>query len=373
MCPGFVWTAIPRHMASRLFPICCAALSLFSARAEEAPASAAKPGSSIPEAKPDAPVTPAKPGEKEISDAEIDALIARLSQIRGGLDSEMRKAIAEALKALGTAVGDNTQAVNLFVSSSKIVDFERQDKPSGDFETWRKQNDDKLHDAAFGTALRLQYRYLKLRLECDTAEKAEAAFPAIVALQEEVIRALPSCGAHAGLLREDVSGNVVSRRFAVTKIKPQGWPGGALDLEGHFRRALSLAIESSPASVSSLWETRLKLERALAEAWDKNATILKRKKNPPLMGRRVHNGRSDSKNDTDGDETKSVVDFETTRLPRLQWAMAEDFHKCGRRRAGFEAMYSVIMKYPKHPDVQVWVDRITELAKSVKEARPSES
>ena len=365
-----------------LFAVAVPAVSLLAAETPVATAQDATPAA--PAEKPaavarDVSVNPPKKAtEKEISPAEIDALLAKLTQMRGGLDAEARRAIGEALKALAPASAENTKAVSLYTESVRAVDYDKEkaDKTqTGDFDSWRKQNDDRLHDAGFASAMRIRYRYLKLCLECDTVEKAVAAFPAIAALQADAIAALATSGQYASTLRDDVSADPVARRFKVEKYKPEGWSGSALDLGGHFGRAVKTAVETSPDSVPAIWEARLKLERALAEATDKNNLSLKRKRQQEQNGRgdarrnsgggRSHGpGRSDA---DAGDDAKSVADFETNRLPRLLWAMAEDYLKAGLRRRGFESMFTIIVKYPKHPDVSDWVDRMTELATTLKE------
>ena len=119
----------------------------------------------------------------------------------------------------------------------------------------------------------------------------------------------------------------------------------------------------------ALWDVRLRLERAQAEALDKNAAAQKRRKSPvptPAVKRGGRNGKDSKDADAGGDEVKSLDEFETLRLPRLLWTMGEDFRKAGLRRRAFGVLFGVIQKYPKHPDVSAWVDRITEMAEALK-------
>ena len=47
------------------------------------------------------------------------------------------------------------------------------------------------------------------------------------------------------------------------------------------------------------------------------------------------------------------------------WTMSEDLHKAGLRRRGFETMFAVLKRYPKHAAYQEWLARISELAESL--------
>ena len=173
-------------------------------------------------------------------------MLDRLRAMRAGLDTESRRTAAEALKALVPAAAANADAASLWRASTRVTDLDRQNRTWADFADWRKKNDDRLHDAGFASALRIQCRYLQLCLEVDTPEKAGRAFPAIVALQDEAIKVIPASGQYASMLHDGVFDGPVAKRFAVTKFCPQDWPKSALDLDGHFGRAVTLAIASDP-------------------------------------------------------------------------------------------------------------------------------
>lgn len=298
---------------------------------------------------------------QEISSDEIMALLRQLKAMRSGMDAEERKSVEATRSALVVAITGSTGSTDLYVGSVKVADFERKNLKSADFDDWRKRRSDSLHDISFGTALRYQYRYLKLALDA-YPENGDKAAPAAVALLTEAIRDLPKCEKYAEVMREDAFSSPVARRFGVEKLCPEGWPKSLLDVEGHFRRPLDLAVKNAPAKVKGLWEQRINLERALAEARDQLAqapassgSVFGKKKQP----------------DSKSASGKNIETFETERLPRLTWAMGEDFNKAGLRRSAFETMFSVLRRYPKHPSCEEWLNRISELAETVAKEKPS--
>lgn len=316
-----------------------------------APAAGASPGAVKPATDPN-----------DISAEEVEGLLRQLRKMRAGLDAEGRRAVAEALKALGPASSSSAEAVSLWLASVRAMEFDKLNRKSADFEEWRKKNDDKLHDAGFANALRLQCRYLKLCLEADTPEKAAAAGPAIVALVEEAIKAMPQCAQYAPLLREDAFSSVTAKKLGVEKQCPEGWSKALLSLDGHFERFSADARASNPASLPALWEVRLRLERAHAEALDQTARVQRRKRAPEAPGRRPSTARDSSRDESD---TKYVEAFETDKYPSLLWAMGEDYYKAGMRRRGIEALFGVLRKYPKHTKASEWVDRVTTMAEEL--------
>jgi hypothetical protein len=312
----------------------------------------------------EAPVVVSKSNtaSNDISAEEVAGLLRQLRRMRDGLDSEERRAVAEALKALTPAANSATEAVTLWSGSVRTIEFEKQNKRSADFEEWRKRNDDKLHDAGFAAALRLQCRYLKLCLEADTEEKAARARPAIVALMEESIKAMPQCAQYMSLLREDVFSSPIAKKLGVEKQCPEGWAKAPLSIDAHFGRFVKSAITANPSDIPALWECRLKLERSHAEAVDQNSRVQRRHKNPDAspMGRRISQPK-----DKDEQDTKAVDAFEKEKLPTLLWSMGEDFFKAGLRRRGIETLFGVLGKYPKHSNAEGWLDRITAIAEEL--------
>lgn len=311
----------------------------------------------------EAPEAPAKAARNpnDITAEEIAGLLRQLRSMREGLDVEERRTVMEALKVLAPASASPTEAVSLWSGAVRTLEFERQNKRSADFDEWRKKNDDKLHDAGFAAALRLQCRYLKLCLEADTPEKAGRAGAAIVALMEESIKAMPQCGQYASLLREDVFSSPVAKKLGVDKQCPEGWARTPLSIDAHFGRFLKAAVVKNPADVPALWESRMKLERAQVEAQDQYARVQRRRKNTDSpMGRRAN-----APKEKDDADTKAVDTFEKDRMPVLLWAMGEDFYKAGLRRRGIETLFGVLRKYPKHTSHSGWVDRITAIAEEL--------
>lgn len=317
------------------------------------------------------PASTPLPAGSDISATEVNALLRQLRQMRSGLDSDERKRLNEALRLLTVASNSGTDALTLWTNSIRTVDFERKGKKDTEFNEWRKKNDARLHDVGFGLALRLQCRYLKLCLEANDDARLINASPAIVALLEDAIKVYPQCGQHAQVLREDAFGSVIAKRLGIEKHRPEGLPGGVLALDGHFNRFVKLAHAKNPAAVATLWELRLKHERALAEAVDQNARLQRRKAaaggspSAPRPGVTTARDKREAEAEKEPESTKAVDTFEEERLPDLTWRMGEDVYKAGMRRRGIEIFFGVVKKYPKHPSVSDWVDRITEIAEGL--------
>lgn len=323
--------------------------------AEDASPAAASAGTAV--AKAESAKKPAR-DPNDISAEEIAGLLRQLRSMRDGLDSEERRTVTEALKALAPASASPNEAVSLWSGSVRALEFDKQNKRGSDFDDWRKKNDDKLHDAGFAAAMRLQCRYLKLCLEADTPEKAGRAGAAIIALMEESIKAMPQCAQYASVLREDVFSSPIAKRFGVEKQCPEGWARAPLSIDANFGRFVKAALAKNPADVPALWESRMKLERAQAEATDQIGRVQRRHRNSEAMGRRI-NAQKDEQ------DTKAVDTFERDKLPGLLWSMGEDFYKAGLRRRGIETLFGVLRKYPKHASYSGWVDRITAMAESI--------
>lgn len=297
---------------------------------------------------------PAGGSTQDVSADEIRALIRQLKDMRAGVDAEKRKSVEAARAALTAAAAGNSESMSLYTASMKLMDFDRKNRKFADFDGWKKANEDKLHDASFATALRYQYRYLKLALDAypDNGDKVS---PAVMTLLGEAIRDLPKCDKYADVMKEDVFASPVAHRFGIEKRCPEDWPKSLLDVEGHFRRFIRAALKNDPSKVQGLWEQRIALERALASARDQASR-------PPAVtvsafGRKPQEPKQES--------GKNTEVFETERLPRLMWMMSEDLHKAGLRRRGFETMFAVLKRYPKHAAYQEWLGRISELAEAL--------
>lgn len=291
---------------------------------------------------------------QDISADEIRALIRQLKDMRAGVDAEERKSVEAARAALTAAVAGNSESLSLYTASMKLLDSERKNRRPGDFEGWKKANEEKLHDASFATALRYQYRYLKLALDA-YPDRGDRVSPAAMVLLGEAIRDLPKCDKYADVMKEDVFSSPVARRFGIEKRCPEGWPKSLLDVEGHFRRFIQAAVKTDPSKLQGLWDQRITLERALASARDQA-------NRPPVVTSGVFGKKAP---DPRQDAGRNAETFETERLPRLMWSMGEDLHKAGLRRRGFETMFVVLKRYPKHAAYQEWLDRISELAEEL--------
>lgn len=295
------------------------------------------------------------PGES-ISAGEIRGLLAKLSELQSKQDAADRLAQQEALKALTLAVVGNTESMNLYVSSVRVVEFDKLGKKYAEFEEWKKKNDERLHDAGFTAALRLQYRYMKLALESDTEARQTKAAPTLIALADDCIKAIPQLGVYARVVSEDPFASPVALRFAVEKRKPEGWPASPLHLGGVHALLMKVARATAPKQLPQLWEARIKQERALAIAREELAKSQARRQTEPF-GKKVKPGKTEAEIESEK--------FDKITLPKLQWEMGEDLFNSGLRRRGIEGLFNVLMKNPDHPSRADWLKALAEKASSV--------
>lgn len=337
-----------------------------------APVRAASPGDAAAvDAAPSAPPV-VLPGE-EVSESEIRGLLGKLTELQSKQDAQEMAALIEAHKALSVAVTGPTESVNLFISSTREVEFVRMGKKQIDFDDWKKKNDERMHDIPFGQALCMQHTFLKLSIEADTDAKRRAAVPKIIAMGDEYIRAMPKMGAYARMLSEDAFGLPVAKRFGLEKRKPEGWPASPLSLASVYGILLKPARLENPKLIPTIWEARIKQERALFAAKEEltKQTVRKALESAKkTKGADLRKAEADARNKPDsGDGAVELVDkgdkFETTVLPRLLWEMGEDMYRSGLRRAGIECQFGVVMKNPEHPSRPDWLKALADKANEV--------
>lgn len=305
------------------------------------------------------------PGES-ISEVEIRGLLAKLADMQAKQDSAERNALAEALKSLRAGTVGPTEAVNLYIASVRVVEFEKLGKKQADFDEWKKKNDDKLHEIPFGQSLMLQYGFLKLALESDTEDKRRAAGAKLVTMADDFMKALPRLGAYGKSISEDPFSHPVAKRFGLEKRKPEGWPSSPLKLAEVYAYVMKPVRQQSPKDLPALWESRIKQERALFGVREDLAKSAARKAATELFGKKIP--KADAPKPDSGGEDVAVGKgdkFETTVLPKLQWEMGEDLYRSGLRRRGIDCMFTVISKNPDHPGRADWLKSLSDKAAGV--------
>lgn len=323
---------------------------------------------------------PASPNPVVTLTAEQMAnLTKQLDQIEETITKNRDEALSTALSQFRAAAASEKAALDLYLSCEKLVEFDRKDRKTSDFQLWKERNDGMLSDPEFAPALKLQIEYSLLSLQAQQVEELDTLIAPLqaflgraVGLVQENTRHTASgvvesadnsrkgqpsrgggrpggrpAGTTLSVLQgggnrgsADVKSTVFSRAFQLENyFTRQDWEYTPLNIAGIYSKViLPYYLKNKPSEYSAQWDMRINAELALRKALQS--------------------------------ETEYQVYYKQT-YPQLVWTKAQNlFSNSINTIQALADMLKVIRENPTHPNATTWVK---QLRQNVNQVQPTPS
>lgn len=284
-----------------------------------------------------------------LSEAERQALLEKLDELRDGAKSRADNRHAAAKGAFRAAIESPSAAVAFYLQCAEKIEFEEQNRDSQDFREWRRKQEERLKDPRFGEALRQQLNWLLLSLEAAETpdeKRAELAPQAAQALETLFANADQLRG-QVKLLSENVHDTVFAKAYDLHIRPAKGWPAAPLPVETVFNDIIlpPLVARQDSAGIRAAWNRRLQYEALIHER---------------LSGARG------------GGSSAALARFLAERRPQLLWEMEEDVYESGDQRGAALQMLKHLETFLGHPDARTWETRFREFVAPPEEGEAAE-
>jgi len=279
---------------------------------------------------------------QDLKQADREALLEKLEQIQERADSSVDAKFRTAVSAFKAAMSSESAAIDLYLKCEEKVNFEEMKKKSSDFRNWRRNNTDKLSDAAFKSTLRQQLRWLVLTIEA--AEKnPDLDKLAIEAgkIVDSIMSQAEDLSSHRSVLEQSVTSTVFAQAYNINGLKLEDWPLSPMQISEIYEQVLLPPLRQ-PDRLSSLratWQNRMVHESALVDQW----SLRPGEKLRP------------------GEHTPQYERFVTNKLPQLKWAAEIDLFKAGDERTTALRMLKHIEDNLSHEAAPGWAREFTQL------------
>lgn len=270
---------------------------------------------------------------------DLSAVIAELESIKENQTSARQKTLGNAIKQIDDAAKNPSAAARAYADARRIVEFDGKPNAGQRFTEWKNKKADMLGSSGLQGAASLHLTYLSLTLkqvgEPDTEARmlesldyvrqlgaARASNPEMDAFDET-----------KDLLNKPLSDSVFAKSSQTSDVvsKLKDWELVAGNIEGILdKNVRRLMRKSNDPRVIDTWDLQLELEQMMAE---KSGSDLR------------------------------IQNFATTRRPTLLWRKANEYVTIGQPVRGLSGMIEIIRANPNHPDMPVWLETATALAK----------
>jgi hypothetical protein len=307
-----------------------------------------------------------------LADADREALLDNLEQLRETANATVDARYRLALVAYRSAMASDDAAIELYLKCVEKVDFEDQQKKPADFREWKNKEADKLSDPGLRLALRHQLRWLVLTLQAasgkiDRQKLAGDAQDVVGA----IFREPEKLRAQEGILSQAVTASVFAKAYNINSVKVDKWALSPTQLDQIYDEIL-LPPYRNPGHLDTLratWIKRIQQEGAKYEFWSEPA---KGGRNEDKKGTRRVGMAADM-------QPPAYEKFLAETQPQLQWDMEIDLFRNGDESAAAVRMFAHLEKSLAHPSVRQWGEQFEELLKAkpaptaLKAAEPAET
>lgn len=286
-----------------------------------------------------------------LSDAEREALLKRLDELRETSDSRFETRFRNAVQAFRGAMVSDEAAFALYLNSVEKIDFTDKNRRGSEFREWRRKNDERLKDSAFRRALRHQLRWLVLTLQASSedADRAQLATSAQEII-DSIVGDAVNLNGHQNVLEQSVLGSFYARAYSLSDLPLDDWvlaPGRIGQIYQQIIMPRYREVRRAD-SLQSLWQKRIQQEIRLAEVW--------------RFG--VRDGQAVAQPVGQGDAQHER--FMREDVPRMQWQMEVDLFKHGDPAGAANRMLALLERNMTHPSASDWLGELQELLASGK-------
>ncbi|WP_193210850.1 hypothetical protein [Luteolibacter marinus] len=288
---------------------------------------------------------------QSLSDADREALIEKLDNLRETAKEKAMGRIGSAAQAFKAGMASDDAAVELYLKCVKKLDFDDKKRSSQDFREWERRQGDRLKDPGTRRSMRHQLRWLVLSLEAaESAGKYDKLAPKAMEALDSIFGNPEQFEGNVGVLREPVTGTVFARAYGLGGAKVDNWPLSPLDISAVFDQVILPGLKTGKKfdSAREQWKKRIRFEGIDKEYWTGG-------------DRGRGKGRSDERS----------PDYEkwlSETLPDLQWKMEVDLYKAGDQKRSALNMLDHIEQNLAHAKARDWADQFRNLVDPPKDA-----
>lgn len=287
-----------------------------------------------------------------LTQADREALLEKLEEIRNEADSKVDARFRAALTAYRSAMSSDDGAVELYLKCEEMVNFEEMNKKSGDFRDWKRINSDLLSDKDFKMALRQQLRWLVLTLEAASKEpdRDQIAMEAGKIL-DSIMTQAEDFAAQRTVLEQSVTTSVFARAYDINSLKIENWPLSPVQIQAIYDQVIFPPLRRADrlTALKAAWTKRMVHESTVADLWS---------------------GKPGEKNKP-GVRSPEYDKFVAETLPKRQWESEVDLFKAGDERGAAIRMLAHIEKNLAHDAAPNWAGDFITLLQPKPEVNPS--
>lgn len=296
-----------------------------------------------------------------LSDADREALIEKLDNLRDTAKEKALGRIGIALTAYKAAMGSDEATMEFYLKCVEKVDFTDQSKSSQDFREWERRQKDRLKQEGYARCLRHQLNWLVLTLEAAEAQgNYKELAPKASSALDNIFNNPDQFGGNVNTLREPVTNTVFARAYNIGGAKVENWPLSPLEISAVFTQVVFPPLRATGKLdlLREQWVRRIRYEGLIRNGMGGNGGGNGGAgANSDSRGGRGE-GRGEGRGgDNHGEEDK----FTTEVLPDLKWQMEEDMYKAGDQQRASVNMLTLIETHLTHPKVRDWAERFRTL------------
>lgn len=292
---------------------------------------------------------------------DIAQMLQALRQFREQTATKTKADKAKAIQEVASAAASGESAVNAWEKAVMATQFDGVTKEATAFKGWRENEGEALHEAEAKNAARLYFQWLGLTLQRSSGVPVKDLLPAVINytkelasdqagmenLEDAIRREKEKNDGKRGNQRRSSNDGEVRKMHEQILNRPLG---GSLVVQW-LKLGEWVAVEKwehTPGNLDGIFEKivlpelRAQRDQRVLEYWD---TKIKRESE----------NASKSKLDFEHDK------FNTQRLPVLLWKRASDMANVGMRNRAATEMFTLIRKYPSHPDATEWMSKLEEM------------
>ncbi len=206
----------------------------------------------------------------DLTQADRETLLEKLEAIRNDADAKVDARFRAAIAAYRNAMSSEDAAIDLYLKCEEMVNFQEQNKKSGDFRDWKRKNSDKLSDKYFKMALRQQLRWLVLTLEAASEDPDRDKLAAEAGkVLESVMTQAEDLAPHRNVLQQSVTSSVFARAYDINSLKVEKWPLSPAQIQPVYEQVIlpPLRRPDRLASLRAAWTRRMVQEGMVADLW----------------------------------------------------------------------------------------------------------
>jgi hypothetical protein len=274
-------------------------------------------------------------GAQDSAKIDTASILNALKTIKQKHEEFEKKDKTSLLQQINAAAASVMAAVNYYQDAVRSTRFNGQNRETTQFNEWRRKgrDADRMKDKNWQEALRLHLYYLAITLQRETGTEVKDLLPQLLSYTNQLVvehDLLQDQGEWMDRpLTDSIFVNWLQLGDPLSKLDK--WEMAPGNLNGIYQQAIlpELRKLKDPRAVE-YWDLRVKMEGSQASASGRNFEVDK---------------------------------FNQVTMPKLLWNRSQEMFAIGQKNKAATEMLSVIKKYPTHPNVGDWIEKLEKLLK----------